>query len=107
MIYSVVDIETTGGSHGNRITEIAIVKTDGSKIIDRFQSLINPEVFIPKSISLLTGISNDMVASAPTFEDIADELVSQLADTIFVAHNVSFDYSIIKSRSDRIVIFGV
>ena len=98
MIFTVVDIETTGGSHGNRITEIAAVKTDGINILDSYESLVNPQGFIPKSISQLTGITNDMVADAPVFEDIANELIDFLDDTIFVAHNVSFDYGIIKSH---------
>ena len=98
MIYSVIDIETTGGSHGNRITEIAVIKTDGSAVLDTYHSLINPEVFIPKSISLLTGITNDMVDAAPRFHEVADELLQFIDQTIFVAHNVSFDYSIIKNH---------
>jgi len=98
LIYTIVDIETTGGSHGNRITEIAAVKTDGTTISSEYESLINPEVFIPKSITLLTGISNNMVADAPKFEDVADEFYQFLEGTIFVAHNVSFDYGIIKNH---------
>ena len=98
MIYTIVDIETTGGSHGNRITEIAAVKTDGSTILESYESLINPEVFIPKSITLLTGISNAMVQDAPKFEDIAQEFLAFLGDTVFIAHNVSFDYGIIKNH---------
>lgn len=98
MIFTVVDIETTGGSHGNRITEIAAVRTDGKEILAQFETLVNPSVFIPKSISLLTGISNDMVSDAPSFEEIADELDEFLGDTIFIAHNVSFDYGIIKNH---------
>ena len=87
MIYTVIDIETTGGSHGNRITEIAAVKTDGLQILDSYETLINPEIFIPKSITLLTGITNAMVQRAPLFEDIADDLAAFLDNTIFVAHN--------------------
>ncbi|MDG2454592.1 MAG: exonuclease domain-containing protein [Bacteroidia bacterium] len=98
MIYTVVDIETTGGSHGNRITEIAAVKTDGKQILDSYETLVNPEVFIPKSITLLTGISNPMVQDAPKFEDIAQAFSAFLGDTIFIAHNVSFDYGIIKNH---------
>lgn len=98
MIYTVVDIETTGGSHGNRITEIAAVRTDGKNVLDSYETLINPGVFIPKSITLLTGITNDMVSSAPTFDDIAIELDEFLGDSIFIAHNVSFDYGIIKNH---------
>lgn len=104
MIYTVVDIETTGGSHGNRITEIAAVKTDGTQVLDSYESLINPEVFIPKSISLLTGITNPMVADSPTFEDIAHDFLSFLGDTTFIAHNVSFDYGIIKNHFEDLSI---
>lgn len=102
MIYAIVDIETTGGSHGNRITEVAVVKTDGSTILDSYETLVNPEVFIPKSISLLTGISNAMVEDAPRFDEIANELLEQLKDCVFVAHNVSFDYGIIKNHYEDI-----
>ena len=98
MIYTVIDIETTGGSHGNRITEIAAVKTDALQILDSYETLINPEIFIPKSITLLTGITNAMVQRAPLFEDIADDLAAFLDNTIFVAHNVTFDYGIIKNH---------
>ncbi len=98
MIYAIVDIETSGGSHGNRITEVAVVKTDGKIILDTYETLVNPEIFIPKSISLLTGITNAMVDSAPRFDEIADELMEQLKDCVFVAHNVSFDYGIIKNH---------
>lgn len=98
MVYSIVDIETTGGSHGNRITEIAIVKTDGKEVLDTYESLINPQIFIPKSITLLTGISNQLVNNAPLFEDISSDIDAFLKGTIFIAHNVSFDYSIIKNH---------
>jgi DNA polymerase-3 subunit epsilon len=98
VIYTVVDIETTGGSHGNRITEIAAIKTDGTCILDSYETLINPQVFIPKSITLLTGITNTMVEDAPLFEDVADEFLEFMQETIFIAHNVSFDYSIIKNH---------
>jgi DNA polymerase-3 subunit epsilon len=98
LIYTVVDIETTGGSHGNRITEIAAVKTDGKQVLDSYETLINPEVFIPKSITLLTGITNTMVQDAPRFEDIASQFFAFLGDTTFIAHNVSFDYGIIKNH---------
>ena len=83
MIYTVVDIETTGGSHGNRITEIAAVKTDGKQVLGSYETLINPEVFIPKSITLLTGITNTMVEDAPRFEDIADDTaIGRLTQTL-------------------------
>jgi DNA polymerase-3 subunit epsilon len=102
-VYVVVDIETTGHlSSWNRITEVAAVKMQGDKVIDRFQSLVNPRRSIPRDIQQLTGISNEMVSSAPGFEEIADSLDEFTKDAIFVAHNVSFDYAFIQKEFDRI-----
>jgi DNA polymerase-3 subunit epsilon len=93
--YAVVDIETTGGSPLNsKITEIAIYKHDGKKIIDEFSSLVNPEMKIPEFITNLTGISNSMVDNSPKFHEIAKEIVQFTEDCVFVAHNVGFDYGI-------------
>lgn len=101
-IYVVVDIETTGLLNPfNRMTEVAAVKIQGTKIIDRFQTLINPKRSIPRDIQALTGITNEMVADAPMFEDIADGLDEFTKDAIFVAHNVGFDYSFIQKEFDR------
>ncbi|MFT4643879.1 MAG: DNA polymerase-3 subunit epsilon [Planctomycetota bacterium] len=98
-IYSVVDVETTGGkSSSNRITEIAIVKTDGYKIIDQYSSLVNPHRNIDKFVVQLTGITDRMVAGAPDFADLIDVIEEFTKDTIFVAHNVAFDYSILKKE---------
>lgn len=96
--YAVVDIETTGGrKSGNAITEIAVVKVRNQQIISEWSTLVNPCRRIPPHITHLTGIDNHMVAKAPLFADIADELEQQLQDAIFVAHNVGFDYGFIKS----------
>lgn len=96
-MYAIVDIETTGGfASGHGITEIAIYIHDGQKVVDHYQTLINPEQKIPVYITALTGISNSMVASAPTFEEVAEEIYAYLQDAIFVAHNVNFDYSFVK-----------
>lgn len=98
-IYSVVDVETTGGkSSSNRITEIAIVKTDGYKIIDQFSSLVNPHRSIDKFVVQLTGITDKMVSTAPDFGDLIETIEEFTKDTIFVAHNVAFDYSILKKE---------
>ena len=97
--YAIVDIETTGGyasAHG--ITEIAVYIHDGKKLLKKFETLINPNQNIPKYITALTGIDNYMVADAPTFNEIADTLVDLLADHVFVAHNVNFDFSFIKHQ---------
>lgn len=95
--YAIVDIETTGGNAGNsRITEVAIIIHDGTQILDRYETLVNPQKEIPFSIFALTGITNEMVADAPVFDDIAEKIAELLTDRVFVAHNVNFDYSFIR-----------
>lgn len=98
-LYSIVDIETTGGnSKYEKITEIAVYVFDGEKIVDEFISLINPAKNIPSHISNLTGITNEMVADSPYFYEVARRIVEMTENTIFVAHNVSFDYSFIRTE---------
>ncbi|HEV7349828.1 3'-5' exonuclease [Telluribacter sp.] len=98
-MYCIVDIETTGGVKGpTRIIEVAIYRHDGQQVVDSFQSLVNPETFIPPFISRLTGIEDKMVKDAPTFAEIADPVRSLTQDAWFVAHNVSFDYNFIKKE---------
>ncbi len=96
-MYAVVDLETTGGfALRNRITEVAIYRHDGKKIVDEFHSLVNPERSIPPFITQLTGISDDMVASAPTFKDIAPIIDEFTKGQVLVAHNAGFDYSFLR-----------
>ncbi len=98
-LYAVVDIETTGGlARRDRITEIAIVLFDGEKIIERFESLINPERSIPFEITRITGITDEMVVYAPKFYEVAKKVVEMTENAIFVAHNVRFDYSFLKEE---------
>jgi DNA polymerase III subunit epsilon len=98
-MYAILDIETTGGSPKNcRITEIAIYVHDGSKIIDEFATLINPEVIIPYFITNLTGISNEMVENAPRFFEVAKRIVEITDGKIIVGHNVGFDYGFIQNE---------
>lgn len=98
-MYSVVDIETTGnGYKGHKITEISIFIFDGEKIIDEFTSLVNPEQKIPYFITNLTGITEAMVRTAPKFYEIAKKVAEITKDTVFVAHNVNFDYNIIRDE---------
>ena len=91
-MYAILDIETTGGKFNEEgITEIAIYKFDGSEIIDKFISLINPEKNIQPFVANLTGINNKMLRNAPKFHEVAKRLLEITKDTIFVAHNTSFD----------------
>lgn len=99
MKYAIVDIETTGNGHkGQKITEISIFIFDGKHIVDEFTSLVNPEQNIPPFITSLTGITNAMVRNAPTFFEIAKKVNEITQNAIFVAHNVNFDYNIIKDE---------
>jgi DNA polymerase-3 subunit epsilon len=96
-MYAIVDIETTGGyAQHHRVTEVAIYHFDGSRITDKFSTLINPARAIPNFITGLTGITTAMVEEAPTFEDVAEEIYEWLKDRVFVAHNAHFDHSFLK-----------
>jgi DNA polymerase III subunit epsilon len=95
-MYAIVDIETTGGGGTARITEIAVFRHDGVKIIDHFHSLINPGIYIPPFITRLTGIDNEMVRDSPTFYDVQDAVRAMTRDAWFVAHNATFDYGFIR-----------
>ncbi len=101
--YVVVDIETTGGRAAqHRITEIGMVKMINGKIVDTWQSLINPQRHIPAQITRLTGISNEMVSDAPLFAEIAEPIRQFMEGAVFVAHNVNFDYSFIRQEFARL-----
>jgi len=98
-MYAIIDIETTGGSYRlERITEIAVFIHDGTRIIDEYTSLINPERNIPYFITSLTGITNEMVEDAPKFYEVAKKIVEMTEGKVFVAHNARFDYSFIRQE---------
>lgn len=98
-MYAILDIETTGGSpKTEKITEIAIFFHDGEKVVDEWSTLLNPEKSIPYFITGLTGITNEMVANAPRFYEVAKEIVERTENHTIVGHNVKFDYSFIKSE---------
>ena len=97
MPFAIVDIETTGGhASASSITEVAIFIHDGQKVIDSYETLVNPEQDIPHYITGLTGINNAMVRNAPTFSKVAEKVYNMLNGHVFVAHNVNFDYSFIR-----------
>ncbi len=102
-MYAIVDIETTGGNHKTgKITEIAVYRYNNGQITELYQTLVNPECSIPPYVQKLTGITDSMVRTAPVFEEIADELYDVLCERVFVAHNVSFDYSFIQTSFHRL-----
>ena len=102
-MYAIVDIETTGGyAQNHRITEVAIYHHDGIHITDTFHTLINPERTIPYYITGLTGITTEMVLTAPSFKEVAEEIFKRLDGKIFVAHNAHFDYSFLKKEFEEV-----
>lgn len=103
MKYAIVDIETTGDKPKNfKIIEIAIILHDGVNELDSFHSFVNPEERISPFISRLTGIHDSDVENAPKFYEIAKEIIEFTRNTIFVAHNVSFDYGVIRREYKRL-----
>jgi DNA polymerase-3 subunit epsilon len=101
--YSIVDVETTGNKmSNNRMTEICIVRMKGCEFIEKYTTLIDPESWIPEFITGLTGIDNAMVAAAPVFANVAGDIDRMTKDSIFVAHNVNFDYNIIRNEFKRL-----
>jgi len=102
-LYSILDVETTGGKFNEEgITEIAIYRFDGEKIVDQFVSLINPEIPIQPFVQQLTGINDKMLINAPKFYQIAKRILEITENSILVAHNSSFDYRMIKIEFERL-----
>ena len=100
-----VDLETTGSTATNdRITEIGIVEVDADGSVREWQQLVNPGMHIPPFIQQLTGISNEMVASAPPFETVAADVLQRLQGRLFIAHNARFDYGFLKNEFKRLEI---
>ena len=102
-MYSILDVETTGGKFNEEgITEIAIYRFDGEKIVDQFISLINPEIPIQPFVQQLTGINDKMLINAPKFYQIAKRILEITENSILVAHNSSFDYRMLKIEFERL-----
>ncbi|MBK8065930.1 MAG: ethanolamine utilization protein [Betaproteobacteria bacterium] len=99
---AIVDLETTGAHAGHdRITEIAVIEVEGGEVRNEWSTLVNPQTSIPAFIQALTGISNEMVAGAPSFAELAEELHARLAGRVIVAHNARFDYGFLKNEFER------
>jgi DNA polymerase-3 subunit epsilon len=91
--FAIIDIETTGSySAPCGITEIAILVHDTVKVIDTFETLINPGSRVLPFVTRLTGITNEMLYDAPRFEEVAKKIWQMTEDAVFVAHSVNFDY---------------
>jgi len=102
-MYAIIDVETTGGSPSvDRVIEIAVFVFDGEKITDSFSTLINPKRPIDPYVTKLTGISNEMVVNAPLFDDVHERILELTHENIFVAHNVKFDFGMIRQEFKRL-----
>ncbi len=102
-MYAILDIETTGGKYNEEgITEIAIYKFDGHRIVDQFASLINPERPIQPYVVNLTGINNEMLRLAPKFYEVAKRIIEITDGCVMVAHNALFDNRILTTEFDRL-----
>ncbi|MGY5351343.1 exonuclease domain-containing protein [Wenyingzhuangia sp. IMCC45533] len=102
-MYAIVDIETTGGKFNEEgMTEIAIHRFDGKKVVDKLITLINPEKPIQPFVVKLTGINDKMLVKAPKFHEVAKKIVQITEDCILVAHNANFDYRILRNEFKRL-----
>ncbi len=101
--FAVVDLETTGTRPSrDKITEIAIILHEDGRVTQRWSSLINPECQINTPVQELTGITNELVAEAPKFYEVAKQVVELTEHYVFVAHNVRFDYTFLREEFARL-----
>jgi DNA polymerase III subunit epsilon len=97
-----IDVETTGANPVvDRVTEIAVIRVEAGRVVERWESLVNPGIPIPPIIQRFTGITDAMVAAAPPFPALAESLRALLDGCVFVAHNARFDYGFIKNELQR------
>lgn len=98
-----IDLETTGAATTvDRITEIGLIEVEYGEYVREWSTLVNPQMDIPPFIEALTGISNDMVAGAPVFADVAAGLQARLCGKLLVAHNARFDYGFLRAEFGRL-----
>jgi len=101
--FVVVDVEATGAkTPPNRLIELGAYRIRGGRIVDKFLSLVNPEIPIPRFVATLTGISNEMVKTAPLFALVAPQWLDFVNDSVLVAHNAPFDTSFLNHEISRV-----
>lgn len=98
-MYCVIDIEAHGGAYGKeKIIEIAVIQYDGEKVTDQFSALVNPKEEVSKYVQKLTGITQNMLKTAPKFQEIAKRIVEITEGCTMVGHNVSFDLRMLRQE---------
>jgi DNA polymerase III epsilon subunit family exonuclease len=101
--FVVVDVEATGAkTPPNRLIELGAYRIRAGRIVDKFLSLVNPEIPIPRFVMALTGISNEMVKAAPVFAEVAPRWLDFVNDSVLVAHNAPFDTSFLNHEISRV-----
>ena len=101
--FVVVDVEATGAkTPPNRLIELGAYRIHEGRIVDKFLSLVNPEIPIPRFVVALTGITNEMVKTAPVFADIAPRWLDFVSESVLVAHNAPFDTSFLNHEISRV-----
>jgi len=102
--FAFLDFETTGLSpwFGDRICEIGIVLTEGKRIRETYETLVNPGRELSPAAASTNGLTDEILASAPLFDDVADEIFSRLKDAVVVCHNARFDLQFLDSEFKRL-----
>ena len=101
--FVVVDLEATGAKMPpNRVIELGAYRIRKGRIVDNFLTLVNPEIPIPRFVISLTGITNEMVKSAPVFADVAPRWLDFVSDAVLIAHNAPFDTSFLNHEISRV-----
>ncbi len=102
-VMAIIDTETTGMRPGfARVMDIGIIRVEKGKIVEKYQTFVNPGMSVPGFISSFTGITDEQLVGAPNFDEVALEVERLLKDAVFVAHNAGFDYGFIKAEFARI-----
>ncbi len=95
--YTIIDLETTGFSNFDKITELSAVRVRNNEITDSYQQLVNPEKAIPPKVTELTGITDKMVKNMPVIDQVIEKFMEFLGDDILVGHNITFDIRFINN----------
>lgn len=99
---AIVDLETTGTRAArDRITEIGVIEVERFQVVSEWSTLVNPGIAVPAEVQALTGITHEMLAAAPRFAELAQDLHERLAGRVFIAHNARFDYGFLRREFDR------
>lgn len=101
--FVVVDLEATGAKMPpNRVIELGAYRIRQGRIVDSFLTLVNPEISIPRFVIQLTGITNEMVKSAPVFAEVAPRWLDFVSEAVLIAHNAPFDTSFLNHEISRV-----